>query len=131
MSEPTLSDNMDSNALLTALISGGIISGSVGILEGTFEKTKYIFPTAIALGIWADYLIQRQRNRENIELVQDYVFEIEDLTRKAILKMIFFSQENGYEDLEPKDLAKKIGEAVFDDSLKEKFAQIGKEILIN
>ena len=82
MSEPTLSDNMDSNALLTALISGGIISGSVGILEGTFEKTKYIFPTAIALGIWADYLIQRQRNRENIELVQDYVFEIEDLTKE-------------------------------------------------
>nr|AIF10955.1 hypothetical protein [uncultured marine thaumarchaeote KM3_47_F06] len=57
--------------------------------------------------------------------------EIEDLTRKAILKMIFFSQENGYEDLEPKDLVKKIGEAVFDDSLKEKFVQIGKEISFN
>ena len=41
------------------------------------------------------------------------VIEIEDLTRKAILKMIFFSQENGYEDLEPKDLAKKIGRSGF------------------
>ena len=72
----------------------------------------------------------REKGKPTMEK-EKAIIEIEDLTRKAILKMIFFSQENGYEDLEPKDLAKKIGEAVFDDSLKEKFVQIGKEILIN
>ena len=37
-----LKRNADSEALLSALISGGIIGGTVSLIEGNFEKSKFI-----------------------------------------------------------------------------------------
>jgi hypothetical protein len=62
----------DRSALLTALISGGIIGGTVSLIEGNFEKSKFIFPAALAVGIFADYQVNKYRNYENFENLKEY-----------------------------------------------------------
>ena len=77
MSQTQIAKSLDNNALLAAIISGGIISGTVSLLEGNFEKSKYIFPAAIAVGIFADYQLKRKVSSENIRIVGEFFSDLE------------------------------------------------------
>ena len=63
----------DRNAFLSALISAGIIGGGVSLIEGNFEKSKYIFPIAIGVSLLTDYQVNKYRNHIDIEVVKDYM----------------------------------------------------------
>ena len=64
-------EEADRSALLTALISGGLIGGTVSLIQGNFEKSKYIFPAALILGIFADYQVNKYRNYEEFEKISN------------------------------------------------------------
>ena len=67
-----ITETYNQNALLQAVISGGIISGAVGVLEGNFGSSKYILPTAAAIGIYMNYKISQAQNTQEIELVKTH-----------------------------------------------------------
>ena len=60
----SLDEQVRKGALLNALVSGGIITGSVAIFDMNFEKGKYLLPLSIGLGIGIDYSIHVWRRFE-------------------------------------------------------------------
>ena len=69
----SLEQASDRNAFLSALISGGIIGGLVTLVEGNFDKSKFVFPAAVLAAITADYQVTKYRNEADIEVVAGYV----------------------------------------------------------
>ena len=67
-----ITETYNNQALLQAVISGGIISGAVGVMEGNFGSSKYILPTAAAIGIYLNYKVSQAQNTQEIELVKTH-----------------------------------------------------------
>ena len=62
----------DNSMLLSAILSGGVIGGSVGLLDKGFDRAKWAIPAGMLLGIFLDYQLKKRTNSEHIEIVKDY-----------------------------------------------------------
>ena len=76
---------LDEDSLLTALLSGGIIGGSVALVDKNFERSKYAIPAGMVLGIFLDYQLKKMRKSESIEVSKSYFEYLADLLPKSRL----------------------------------------------
>ena len=73
---------LDEDSLLTALLSGGIIGGSVALVDKNFERSKYAIPAGMILGVFLDYQLKKMRKSESIEVSKSYFEYLADLVAK-------------------------------------------------
>ena len=62
----------DNSMLLSAILSGGVIGGSVGLLDNSFDRAKWAVPLGMMLGIFLDYQLKKKQNSEHIEVAKGY-----------------------------------------------------------
>ncbi len=62
----------DNSMLLSAILSGGVIGGSVGLLDNSFDRAKWAVPLGMVLGIFLDYQLKKKQNSEHIEIATGY-----------------------------------------------------------
>ena len=58
------SENLNDSLFLSALVSGGIIGGTVALVDQNFERAKFAIPLGMGLGIFLDYNVKKMQNHE-------------------------------------------------------------------
>ena len=70
---------LDEDSLLAAILSGGVIGGSVALADRNFERSKYAIPVGMMLGVFLDYQLKKARKSESIEITRGYFEYLADL----------------------------------------------------
>ena len=83
----------DESALLSAVLSAGVIGGAVGLLDRGLQRAKYAVPLGLALGILLDYQLKRLRIGEHIEIAKEFITEAWDYTEKVSDTAAFFVED--------------------------------------
>ena len=70
--EPTDELNSDNSMLLSALLSGGVIGGTVGFIDNSFDRAKWAIPAGMLLGIFLDYQLKKAKHDTHVEVAKGY-----------------------------------------------------------
>ncbi len=63
---------MDESVLLSAVLSGGVIGGVVGLSDRSFARARFAVPIGMLLGIFLDYQLKKKRSYEHVEVSKSY-----------------------------------------------------------
>jgi hypothetical protein len=63
---------IDESVLLSAVLSGGVIGGVVGLADRGFDRAKYAIPIGMLLGIFLDYQLKKKRSYEHVEVSKSF-----------------------------------------------------------
>ena len=53
---------IDESVLLSAILSGGVIGGAVGLVDRNFDRARYAVPIGMVLGVFLDYQLKLKRS---------------------------------------------------------------------
>jgi hypothetical protein len=72
----------DNTMLLSAILSGGVIGGAVGLIDRNFERAYWAVPAGMAIGIFLDYQLKKSQNLEHVEIAKEFLKTTWDDSKK-------------------------------------------------